>query len=479
MSIEFLSAKIERSLNIGNIDYSLSLIHGFVERVITEPVCVAQIFSSFELDQFCLRIGRQNLAKLQLSKDNQFSNAKKSSTVVYIVSRLQRSGGHSRLVQDFIRAQPKKKHLILSTEIGGPSDVEFYSKNFAKYKNVQFLRDAGGNFEARLKWLQSTILTILPEHVYLFNHHQDSVAAAALVPELNIAGSFCHHGDHHLCLGVHLNHLTHIDIHPMGFHHCRDKLGVNNRYLPLTFEDKGHKTVDTDFMHSGGLVTATAAGWNKIEIPYYVSYLDVIPRLIETTGGRHLHIGKLTPWALLRIHGQMKKLGVAKDRFVYVEWTSSVWKALQEHKVDIYIASFPYGAGLTLIEAMGAGVPVIMHEHMYARVLSGLELAYPEAYSWSDPSDLIGYIKTLTPSQLMLERSLSREQYEKFHKSEILEKYFKAPEHFEIDIPPLSLSYKPNLDLWASWVVSQFSISNIIFRYAYRLVRKIRRWAFS
>lgn len=469
--------RVKTALNVGNVNVALRLVHNFVERIVTEPICTAQVFASFELDQLCLRIGRHNLANLAVPQEHLLSDGENGSTVVYVVSRLQRSGGHSRLVQDFIRAQPENNHLILSTEVGGPSDIEFISKLFATEENVRFVRAPGGNFEARLRWLQSTLLSSRPEHVYLFNHHQDSVAVAALVPELDLAGSFCHHGDHHLCLGVHLNHLTHIDFHPMGFHYCRDELGVDNQYLPLTFEDKQCVSVETDFMQGGNLVTATAARSNKVEIPYYVSYLDIIPRVLKATGGRHVHIGRLTPWALFRIYRQMRKQGVQKDRFVYIEWTSSVWKALQEHKVDVYMASFPYGAGLTLIEAMGAGVPVIMHEHMYSRVLSGLELAYPEAYRWSNPDDLLTHLTGIRPTQLTHEKRLARSQYEKFHRFEILHAHFQKPSSLQLPVPSLVSGFKPRSVEWAAWAENQLNFTRLLYRFAYRTWRNFRRWA--
>lgn len=468
--------RVKTALKVGNVNVALSLIHNFVERIVTEPICTAQVFASLELDQLCLRIGRHSLASLAAPQKHLLLDGENSSTVVYVVSRLQRSGGHSRLVQDFIRAQPEKKHLILSTEVGGPSDLEFFSKLFATVEGVRFVRAPGGNFEARLRWLQSTLRSSRPEHVYLFNHHQDSVAVAALVPELDLAGSFCHHGDHHLCLGVHLSHLTHIDFHPMGFYFCRDELGVDNQYLPLTFEDKQCVSVETDFMQGGNLVTATAARSNKVEIPYYVSYLDIIPRVLVATGGRHVHIGKLTPWALFRIYRQMRKMGLQKNRFVYIEWTSSVWKSLQNNKVDAYIASFPYGAGLTLIEAMGAGVPVIMHEHMYSRVLSGLELAYPGAYRWSDPDDLLTHLSRMRPAQLTHEKKLARSQYEKFHQFEILCAYFKNPSSLQLPVPSLVSRFKPRPDEWAAWVENQMNFKRLLYRFTYRIWRNFRRW---
>lgn len=471
-----LVKKVEIAKESGDINLALRSIHDFVERIITEPLCTAKVFSSRALDQLCLAIGRESLAALEANIHGQPKpRVLETGSVVYIVSRLQRSGGHSRLVQDFIRAQPTKRHLILSTEVGGPTDIDYFSRIYSGSKDTRIERAPRGNLSARLTWLQTRLLANRPEHIYLFNHHQDSVAVAALIPELNLTGSFCHHGDHHLCLGVHCDHLTHLDFHPMGFHHCRSELGIANQYLPLTFEDKQCVPLNTDFMQGGRLTTATAARSNKVEIPYYVSYLDVIPRILKATGGKHVHIGKLTPWAKYRIRRQLRKLNVPEEQFIYLEWTSSVWQSLQTNMVDVYVASFPYGAGLTLIEAMGAGIPVILHQHMDSRVLSGLELAYPEAFRWSNPDELINHLVAIQPTALESERVLARSRYEAFHQSKLLHAHFDASTPVQTPVPPLAPGFTPRTDEWAAWVESQTSFSRHIHRLAYRGFRKIRR----
>ena len=475
MSVRSVIRSAETALNANDINLALRLAHDFVERIISDPICTSQVFSSFEMDQLCLNIGRRNLDNLTIPERQHSSTFDNRPTIAYVASRLQKSGGHSRLIQDFIRSQPEKNYLILSTEIGGPSDTEFVSNQFSNNENVRFLRAPSGNFHARLNWLQSTLLSTQPEHTYLYNHHQDSVAVSALVTELDLVGSFCHHGDHHLCLGVTMCHLKHIDFHPMGFHHCRNTLEIENIYLPLTFEDKKYVPLETDFMQGGNLVTATAAGWNKIEVPYYISYLDIIPRLLKETGGLHVHVGRLTPWALFRIYKQMRKHGIKQDRFVYIKWSPSVWKTLQEYKVDVYLSSFPYGTGLTLIEVMGAGIPVIMHKHMYSRILSGLELAYPDAFRWSNPEELLSHLEALRPEKLKKESGLSRSHYEQYHQPKILKNYFSRPEAFQIDIPELSRDFSPRLDEWAYFAEKRLGFRYVTLKYIIQNLRKLRR----
>jgi hypothetical protein len=468
--------KIEHLIEDGDLNSSLCLIRDYVDRLITEPICSGEGYGSIDLDRLCVKIGEINLNYLLLNKEkasgrSSFENKK----ITYIVSKLQRSGGHSRLVQDFIKLQPQKQHVILSTEIAGASDEKYFKEVFRDFSNVEFIQSPKGSLREKLSWLQENLLHLQSTLVYLLNHHQDSVAVAALTPKLCAKGIFCHHGDHHLSLGVYLDHLDHIDFHPMGYHYCRNELGLNNLYVPLTFEDKSYLNKKYSCLNKKVFLTATAAGFNKVEIPYFENYFEVIADVLENTSVRHLHVGKLTPWGLRKIRKELEKRGINKERFIYIEWTSSVWKLLQDYKVDLYIASFPHGAGLTLIEAMGAGIPVIMHEHIHSRVLSSLELAYPEAFKWRESKDLVEYLKNINHESIRLESELARKWYEKNHRGDILKSYLNNPYEFNIEVPPLSRAFKPRRDEWAGWVDEQFNISKIVFRWVYRFAKKIRR----
>lgn len=475
-SIASLLAAAEHALAMGDVNRALRRVHDFVEDVITEPLCTASVFASKRLDAFCQRLGEHSLRHGQVTPVDPWPARGVRPLVAYVLTRLQKSGGHSRVVEDFIRAQPDKDHLILATGLAGKSDPAFLERVASGGGNVRFIAAPRADLKSRLSWLQGVLLGAGAEHIYLFNHHQDSVAVAAIVPSMGLDASFYHHADHHLCLGVHLAHLRHIDPHPMGYHNCRDRLGVDNVHIPLTFEDLGARDEGRPFAAGGVITTATAARSNKIEIPYYTSYLDVIPRVLKATGGRHLHIGRLSPWALRRLRAGMQREDVPEDRLIYKAWLPSIWQALQSHDVDVYLASFPYGGAITLIEAMGAGVPVVMHRHMYSPVLSCLELAYPEAFSWRDPDALIAHLKALTPARLAAEGRLARLRYERFHRPDILEACLAGLPTLPGEVPaPVAMDFRQD-DEWGCWALNRISIRHVIARGAYRSVRAMRAW---
>ncbi len=458
------------------LNQALRFVYDSVELIITEPMFTAQVFGSKALDDLCQSIGNISLANIKHEIEDDSFNDQNCYCFVYVVTKLQKSGGHTRVIEDFIRAYPGRQHIILSTELIGRSDVDYLDMIFGGEGNTSFERAPKMNFKNKLEWLQKRLFEIHPDKVYLFNHHQDSVAVAAIQPEMKLDASFYHHGDHHLCLGVYLSHLKHIDPHPMGYHNCREVLGIDNIYVPLTVDDKGVRPADWSFMHDGQLTTCTAAKSNKVEIPYFVSYLETVPKLLKATGGRHIHIGRLTPWALFKIRRGLKHYNIRPDRFVYTPWVPSVWQALHDYRVDLYVASFPYGGGLTLIEAMGAGVPVALHRHIFSRILSGIDLAYPEVFSWRYPEELLNYCMALTPDDLKEMSHLGRIQYEKFHLGNKLQKIIENKVCDSLKPADLSDNFTVESDEWAFWMESQLNIRRLFSRAAYRAFRRLRSW---
>jgi len=235
-SFALLKQRILDFIKKEDYDSALILIHDFVDRIITEPLCTATILSSRELDYLCSYIGSANLKRLNLAF---VDSCRHVDSYVYIVTKIQKSGGYIRVIEDFIKSKPDSSHVILISGLEGESEVDLFLSRFDVSYNLDIKVSPSRQYLLTLSWLQRQLVEIGSESVYLFNHHQDSVAVASLQPGLFKKAFFYHHCDHHLSLGVHVKYFEHIDFHPMGYHFCRDSLGIDNKYIPLISEDKG------------------------------------------------------------------------------------------------------------------------------------------------------------------------------------------------------------------------------------------------
>jgi hypothetical protein len=477
-------SKIARLVASGTHDEALALIEKVVDRTFCEPLNVGRAFGAPQLDRLCQAIGAASLERLgaamQYHVVSDDSEAGPNDVVVYLVSKLQPSGGHTAVLADIIRLSPPSRNIVIVTGTCGRTDREAVRRRFESLQDVALEYSPPGSRLAKLEWIQRRLAGLDPHTVWLFNHHQDSVAIAAVQPGQGYRVRFYHHGDHHLCLGVHLGYAEHIDPHPMGYHNCRGNLGVrHNRYLPLVAPDLGERAPGPYPPEAGGLITCTAGGFNKLEIPYFVRYTDIVPAMLQATGGRHIHLGTLTPHALRQIRRGLGRYGIAQEAFVYVPYVPSVWRALHEFAVDLYVASFPYGGGRTLVEVIGAGVPVVLHSHCEHRMLGGIDMAYEGAFIWRDPEELLAYLRTVDRAALAREGQLARRWYETYHREEIMQRFLDNSQS-DLDVPPLREDYRPDALMLALQTCREVSMRGILNRLLWRYYRRwqamLGRW---
>ena len=462
-----MRADIQRAIDGGRYDDALTLIRRSVEAVIDEPLCAGHVFGDKSLDDFCQVIG---------AKVGRDAPAKAAQPVtVYLASKLQKSGGHTRVLIDLIQAAPaSSQHIILCTEIDGASDRAAVALR-VKNNNVLFEWCDAPTLLGKLEWLQKRLAEIAPETVWLFNHHQDSAIIAAVQPKHGYETYFYHHGDHHLTLGLYLDFAQHIDPHPMGYYNCRDKLGIRNVFcLPLWISDKASGG-DRLFMPNGVMTTATIANANKVEVPYIVDYINMVPRLLAVTKGVHVHIGKLTPWGLFRLRRGLRRAGIDPSRFMYMPNVTDVARELVANRVDLYIASFPYGGARTLIEVMSAGIPVVVHDHYATRLLGGMDLAYPTAFTWRTPDELFAHMRGVTPELLQREGTEARAHFLTFHDAKNFVP-FTVERLAAIPAPPPLRPHRPDALERAFDTARQMSVLGVLWRFMYRNRRKLRRF---
>ncbi len=466
-----LHHEIDRLISAGDLEAALKYVENIVERVFCEPLNTAQIFGDRFLDASCEEIGR--LALLERAASGAAGTTSSRGGVVFIASKLQASGGHTAVLAD-IACRVRSPVTIVLTGTVGPTDVSAIKHAFRNAPAVEFVCVPPGSRLSKLRWLQSFLLEISPDTVWLANHHQDSVAVSAVQPGQSYVLKYLHHGDHHLCLGVFLSFGEHYDLHSMGFWNCRDGLKKpDNKYLPLIVADPGVSSSGEREFLSSAIVSCTAAGKNKIEHAYWPNYSDVIAEVLEKTGGRHIHVGRLSWFYRLKIRRAMARRMVPFSALEYIPYVPSVARFLQERKVDLYLASFPYAGARTSVEAMAAGVAIAGHDHSEKRFLGAVDMLPTGSCVWSTPDQLIDFLAENDRAALIQRGRLARMHYEKYHSPESLMHALESGVG-ESGFPPRPLSKKTD-ELNAALLRSaQFTFLGVFKRRGLRYFRALK-----
>lgn len=102
--------------------------------------------------------------------------------------------------------------------------------------------------------------------------------------------------------------------------------------------------------------------------------------------------------------------------------------------------------------------------------------AYPGAFSWRAPEDLLSYCVYLD-TQTLKEAGISgRLQYEEFHDSRALPGMLSDPAQNR-QTPHALVPFSVETDEWALWMERQLTLARVMSRAVYRALRSLRaRW---
>lgn len=435
---EELSAEVVEEIRAQKFGTALSALQSFVERVIFNPASVAKVFASIELDSLCKQIALQKAMSFDVIP------SRISRGTVILVSELSKAGGHNELIKDIVRlALFPRPIVIVQTDCFDRLDGDLL-KPFAEDVGVEIHRAKGQSSDQKFCWLVDFLREAPPEKLVLLAHNQDSLAVCAafamqaLSPSADVV--YIHHGDHHLSLGAATRDFIHVDPHNIGYFHCRDELENRcNHYWPLTVGPSAKRYGETHQFASETLITCSSGRPEKFEAGSYLyNYFELIPQVLRVTGGIHVHIGDFFPHQQASLHAALKAVNVDISRIVHIPWVESVARTLLDYKVELYISSFPLGGGKATLEAMAAGIPLLMHQSYRSRFHGGEDLAYPEAFVWRTPQELLEIVGSVDSRVLSEHSTRALAHYEKFHSDDVLVAScnFSVPQDESV-IPPL------------------------------------------
>lgn len=384
------------------------------EQVKNEPLATGRIFGSRTLDELCTLLGRRYMQSLELAAA---ADAASEPTTVYVCTETYGTGGHARVIADLIRADRSRRHHVVFTNLW--ERERLFTAEFDRLGARVTILPKALPLE-KLRQLLILLHTMDGARLMLFNHHQDSIAVAGVAAVPQADRFFIHHCDYQFCLGPFLPDTRHVDLHAIGYQRCRQHVGIRDSlYWPLTCDADGG-THSQSFMSSGSLTTCCCGSENKFVGPYPIDYFECMAERLGTIPGKHVHMGPIGTDRLQRLRQSLATRGISPDRFVHLPHVPNLRQALLDHKVDIYLVSFPFGGGRAVIEAMAAGVPVVGHLHHRDKILSGPDFLPAESPLWTDVPELLTILAAMTPDRLRLLSGAALQRFDRHHHPRLL-----------------------------------------------------------
>ncbi|HEY2891787.1 MAG TPA: hypothetical protein VGJ31_14210 [Dongiaceae bacterium] len=374
-----------------------------------------------EIDALCLDVGRP----IAGNGSPTASPEKPQALDLFVASELYATGGHTGLLGDYLRACSAGRLLAVTRLLNGPLVLPESVYRRLGIEPDKILMCGQDSLAKKCRWLIDLIRQHRPRRVFLFTHFHDSAAIAACVPLDGVRYHFIHHADHLPSLGAFRKDFLHIDLTPFCFACCRQAHRGQNHFLPLSAEDQDARIPAGFDERKAALLTAACGSATKFELERSTLYGESVATILKTTGGRHLHIGDLSPAQLRAIHGVLRRHGDLCERFEHVPFVPSLWRALAD-RVDLYIGSLPQRGARASVEAMGSGTPAIWHVASEDTRFHDTHMKYPEAEVWRTQDELAAILAKIDGAWLGRQSAAARTQYEAHHHPRLLVRQLAA-----------------------------------------------------
>jgi hypothetical protein len=413
-----LETAAARHIETNEFDVALRLIQDQAGEIWMRTQERGWISGSERLDRLCLTIGRKirDFAEqpCPVSRNDR-------PRFIYVVSELYREGGHTRLLEDLIAAQPHDDHEVIWTW-GESADAITNMAEVLRVRKAVPLQALRGQPVERLRAAFALLTNACPDVLVHLGHPNDPITIALMQPGIARRCLMIHHGDCSFALGRSLGKTVHVALgrHFQDFVHR--EWALETVLLPLTCEEPVVGK-DARWSRDRRFLTVTSGSSGKFNLTGALSYLDVLTERFAAREGSHVHIGSLSGEQMLRIQQHLEKLG-CRERFVHIEHVPHLASALREEAPSVYIDSYPIGGGRTIIEAMAAGLPICAASH--DPNLDSSTFCYPERFSWTQPAQLEKILAGLDPPTVERHATLSRKYFKRNHSPTIFKRRLRA-----------------------------------------------------
>ncbi|MCR5873931.1 hypothetical protein LRS10_06950 [Phenylobacterium sp. J426] len=283
-----------------------------------------------------------------------------NAQVVILATRFYRTGGHSQVAFDVARRLGPDAVTVIFTAtdegelsyrklLGGPHRTEQLQERASLVLSSATLTE-------RILELYRLLLALRPTRIILMSHPTDVVAVAGAWP-FRAVTEFLHHADHVPALGATLPFARHVDLTFTCHQACR-AAGLAAEYAGQA----APAAADAASERAPGKVLrlATCGSPHKYAGRRGHAWRDYAAAALRRPAAELIHIGTADEAMRQDIRSALEAAGVDPQRYVFAGVVPSLGRALVERDIDVYLSSYPETGARANLEAMAAGIPVVL-----------------------------------------------------------------------------------------------------------------------
>jgi hypothetical protein len=391
-------------------------------------------------DEICTLIGHSSAFELLAPN---YSPVKDDHDIV-LITEANAQGGHLEIIRDIADANDRKLFIVATNLYNRSRDVVLPAlAKHSRVLNVVTLDQP--DLVSRLRYLQSMIANPAAQRVLILCHGHDAVTISAAAPVRCKPVLFFHHCDHTPSLGCYMPDAAHIDLHNLAYEQCRSDLGLDSCYICMTSRE-GRSSSEPRTYAKPMFKSISCGGEHKVtNLAYPIGYSDLVVELIRGRRGTHFHVGKISAGFIEMVHQALDQAGLPRDSFIYVGHVSGFREIIEALEIDLYVPTLPQAGGKALIDAMSAGVPILIHENAIGRLWGGRDLAYPEAPHWNCLEALTECLRQFDDHTYWRDQvQASRRYFDRYHSNALFKKMLLANGRLEGCAPPALKPYRPS-----------------------------------
>ncbi|WP_426476884.1 hypothetical protein ACP3T3_16385 [Chryseobacterium sp. CBSDS_008] len=302
-----------------------------------------------------LEILLYNIQQKILSPSLQHRQQSKSNKILHICSEVYTSGGHSKLLYNWIKNDPAKKHTILSTRLSLEELLEvsnFYLQNKNDVKHISVLSSS------KIESVKLLNQQALNEYDAILLHiHPDEAVAHIVLSQKDITTPVCliNHADHVFWLGTSIADMV-LQIRESSISFDVERRGIpleRQFFLPIPVENSCdvHEKKDTETKNIKLLSTGTSYKYNPNE---QYNFLREAYRIVEENPEVIFNIVGISPDSVYAKEYQ-------HDRIVLHGIVSTSELSDIESITDIYVEGFPLPSFTALLQPALCKIPFVLH----------------------------------------------------------------------------------------------------------------------